>query len=50
LILSIVTQISTYYQIAAVVIFGLIADIAATWGTDAVIILWYTERKSGEHT
>jgi len=49
LILSIVTQISTYYQISAVVIFGLVGDIISTWGTNAVIVLWYTERKSGEH-
>jgi preprotein translocase subunit SecF len=49
LILSIATQISTYYQISSVVIFGLIGDIVATWGINAVIILWYTERKSGGH-
>ncbi len=47
LILSIVTQISTYYQIASVLIFGLVGDIFATWGTNAVIILWFAERKSG---
>lgn len=48
LILSIVTQISTYYQISSVLIFGLVGDIAATWCTNAVIILWFAERKSGE--
>ncbi|MCX6777186.1 MAG: hypothetical protein NTY73_04445 [Candidatus Micrarchaeota archaeon] len=42
--LSLATQISTYYQISAVAICGLVGDISATWCTNAVIILWYVER------
>jgi preprotein translocase subunit SecF len=45
-VLSLLTQISTYYEISSVIIFGLIADIFATWCTDAVIVLWYIERKA----
>lgn len=49
-LLSLLTQISTYYEISSVIIFGLIADIFATWFTDAVIVLWYVERKArGAH-
>jgi len=44
-ILSIFTQISTYYQISAVAICGLVGDIFATWCTNAVILLWDIERK-----
>ncbi|MFH1448121.1 MAG: hypothetical protein ABIG39_04620 [Candidatus Micrarchaeota archaeon] len=45
LILAIVTHIPTYYQIAAVAICGLMGDIVATWCLNAVIVLWYVERK-----
>jgi preprotein translocase subunit SecF len=49
-ILSLLTQISTYYQISAVAIFGLVGDIFATWCTNAVIVLWDVERKAkGAH-
>lgn len=47
LILSFLTQISTYYYISSVAIFGLVGDIFATWCTNAVIVLWYVERKAG---
>jgi preprotein translocase subunit SecF len=49
-VLSLFTQISTYYQISAVAIFGLVGDIFATWCTNAVIVLWDVERKTkGAH-
>jgi len=48
-ILSMVTHISTYYQISAVAICGLVGDIFATWGINAVIILWYIEHRKHEH-
>jgi preprotein translocase subunit SecF len=43
--LALITHISTYYQIAAVAICGLFADIIATWCLNAVIVLWYMEKK-----
>ncbi len=48
-ILAMVTHISTYYQIAAVAICGLVGDIAATWGINAVIVLWYIEHRRHGH-
>ena len=45
LVLSIFTQLPAYYQIASVAIAGLIGDIIATWGTNAVLILGYQEKK-----
>ncbi|VVB66543.1 Protein-export membrane protein SecF [Candidatus Gugararchaeum adminiculabundum] len=44
-ILSLFTNIPTYNQISAVAICGLFGDIAATWCFNAVMVLWYTERK-----
>jgi len=44
-ILSLITQLSTYNQIAAVAICGLIGDVIATWCTNAVIILWNAEKQ-----
>ncbi|MEW6328804.1 MAG: hypothetical protein AB1468_01675 [Candidatus Micrarchaeota archaeon] len=48
-VLSMVTHISTYYQISAVAICGLVGDIFATWGINAVIILWYIEHRRHGH-
>lgn len=48
-ILAMVTHISTYYQISAVAICGLVGDIFATWGINAVIILWYIEHRRHGH-
>ncbi|MEM3030896.1 MAG: protein translocase subunit SecF, partial [Candidatus Micrarchaeia archaeon] len=45
LALALVTHIPTYYQIASVAIAGLLGDLVATWGLNAVVILWYLERK-----
>lgn len=44
-VISIFTQISTYYQISAVAICGLVGDIFATWCTNAVVVLWDVERR-----
>ncbi|MFA6530841.1 MAG: hypothetical protein WCT31_03865 [Candidatus Micrarchaeia archaeon] len=46
-ILGSLTHISTYYEISAVALAGLVADTFATWGVNAVIILWYVERHTG---
>ncbi|MFH0817112.1 MAG: hypothetical protein V1909_00585 [Candidatus Micrarchaeota archaeon] len=45
LALALITHIATYYQIAAVAICGLFGDIIATWFLNAVIILWFVEKK-----
>ncbi|MFH1285526.1 MAG: hypothetical protein ABIH99_03000 [Candidatus Micrarchaeota archaeon] len=46
-ILAKLTNISTYYQISIVAIFGLIGDLFITWGIHAVISLWYFENVLG---
>ncbi|MGV8085301.1 MAG: hypothetical protein ACP5N9_03570 [Candidatus Bilamarchaeum sp.] len=43
--LSLVTHISTYYEIAAVALIGLFGDIFATWGINAVMVLNHVEKK-----
>ncbi len=45
--LSYLTQITAIFEIAAVLIFGLIADVPATWMMNAPLLLWYVERKMG---
>jgi len=50
-VLSVLTNINTYYEISAVALAGLVGDIFATWGINAVIILWHAEeieKKRGE--
>jgi preprotein translocase subunit SecF len=44
-LLALITHIPTYYQISAVAICGLVGDLVATWGLNAVIILWYAEKR-----
>lgn len=44
-LLALITHIPTYYQISAVAICGLFGDLVATWGMNAVTILWYAEKK-----
>ncbi|MBS3069736.1 hypothetical protein J4441_05205 [Candidatus Micrarchaeota archaeon] len=49
--LSYITHISVYYEISAVALCGLIGDLFATWGINAVIILDYAKRREKEgHT
>ncbi len=42
-------QIATYQQIGAVVVIGSLADFVATWCANAVLVLWYAERKARQH-
>ena len=43
LVVSILLQLPTYFQISTVVLAGLVGDVIATWCTDAVLVLWYME-------
>jgi preprotein translocase subunit SecF len=43
--ISYMEYVPTYYEIAGVVLFGLIADLATTWLGNASIILMYVHRK-----
>ncbi len=45
LVLSLVFRIALYYEIAGVALIGLIGDIFATWGINAVILLNHIKRK-----
>jgi preprotein translocase subunit SecF len=45
LTVSYVAFIPTYFEIASVVLFGLIADIFTTWFGNTVLVLWYKQRK-----
>jgi preprotein translocase subunit SecF len=45
LAVALLTHIPIYYEISSVVVAGLIGDIFATWGINAVIVLWYMEGK-----
>ncbi|HQT44838.1 MAG TPA: hypothetical protein PLO51_02580, partial [Candidatus Micrarchaeota archaeon] len=47
-VLSVMTNISTYHEISTVALAGLIGDIFATWGINAVFVLWYAEKKEKE--
>ncbi len=42
------TRITTYFDISAVALAGLIGDLFATWGINAVLILWYVEKKENK--
>jgi len=46
-VLSLMTHISTYYEISAVALAGLVGDIFATWGINAVMVLYYAEKRRG---
>lgn len=50
LIVSYFAQITIIFEISAVVLFGMIGDIIATWFTNAPILLWYWEKKHGNLT
>jgi len=43
-LLALLTRIPTYYEISAVALAGLVGDTFATWGIDAVMLLWHVER------
>ncbi len=44
-IISIITYVPTYYEIAGVVLFGLLGDIFTTWFGNASMILYFKRRK-----
>jgi preprotein translocase subunit SecF len=44
-ILSMMTRIPTYYEISSVALLGLVGDLFATWGINAVMIIWYVEKR-----
>lgn len=44
-ILGTLTHISTYYEISAVALAGLVGDLFATWGINGVMLLWYVESR-----
>jgi preprotein translocase subunit SecF len=45
LVLAYFYQISVIFEISAVLLFGLFADIPATWLMNAPILLWYADSK-----
>ncbi len=42
-IVSMITHVATYYEISAVALAGLVGDLFATWGLNAVMMLYYKE-------
>ncbi len=48
LIVSYYTFIPTYFEIASVVLFGLIADLFTTWFGNTTMVLWYKQRKEAK--
>lgn len=40
---SMITHIAVYYEISGVALAGLVGDVFATWGLNAVIVLYYKE-------
>ncbi|MFP3950009.1 MAG: hypothetical protein ACLFUZ_02845 [Candidatus Micrarchaeia archaeon] len=44
-ILAALTHIPTYYEISSVALAGLVGDLFATWGINAVMVLYYKEKK-----
>ena len=46
-ILSLMTHIPTYFEISAVALAGLVGDMFATWGINAVMILHYKLMRGG---
>lgn len=44
-ILATLTHIPTYFEISAVALAGLVGDMFATWGINAVMLLMYVEKK-----
>ena len=43
--LAMLTHIPTYYEISAVALAGLVGDLFATWGINAVMVLHYKEKR-----
>jgi len=49
-ILALLTHIPTYYEISAVALAGLVGDMFATWGINAVMLIWHVERREGHES
>ncbi|MBD3210017.1 hypothetical protein GF318_01405 [Candidatus Micrarchaeota archaeon] len=47
-VLSLMTHIPTYFEISAVALSGLVGDMFATWGINAVMILHYALKRGGQ--
>jgi len=45
LVLSYLTQIVVIFEIAAVILFGLLGDLISTWFMNAPVLLWYVQKK-----
>lgn len=45
--ISLIAYVPTYYEIAGVVLFGLVGDVFTTWLGNASMILMYVKRKEG---
>lgn len=48
LLVSWMAQITTIFEISAIVLFGMLGDLASTWFTNAPVLLWYWEKKHGK--
>lgn len=48
LLFSFIGQIEIIYEIAAVLLFGLLFDITSTWLMNAPVLLWYVERQGAK--
>ena len=44
-VLAVATSISTYYEISSVALAGLFGDMLATWGINAVLLIYFVEKK-----
>jgi preprotein translocase subunit SecF len=44
-VLALLTHIPTYFEISSVALAGLVGDMFATWGINAVLLLWHVERR-----
>ena len=49
LVLSFFAQMFVVYEIAIVLIFGLLIDLSSTWFMNAPVLLWYVERERKKH-
>jgi len=44
-VLALLTHIPTYFEISSVALAGLVGDMFATWGINAVLLLWHVEKR-----
>lgn len=48
-VISYFSQITVIFEIAAVLLFGLLGDVLTSWLLNAPMLLWHAERKEGVH-